>query len=60
MQEANDSIAGLEQFSHLLEQGLFKRQYRDHRLEWIIRMGGLSVVLDGIEKDNIRFGYDFS
>lgn len=59
LQEANDSMAGLEQFSHLLQQGLFKREYRDHRLEWMIRMGGLQVVLDGIEKDNIRFSYDF-
>lgn len=32
----------------------------EHRLEWMIRMGGLQVVLDGIEKDNIRFSYDFS
>ena len=55
MQEANDSIVGLEQFANIVKQGLFKREYRDHRLEWIIRMGGLQVVLDGIEKDNIRF-----
>ena len=60
LQEANDSVAELEQFSRFVEQGLFKREYRDHRLEWMIRMGGLQVVLDGIEKDNIRFGYDFS
>ena len=60
VQEASGSIAGLEQFANIVEQGTFKREYRDHRLEWMIRMGGLSVVLDGIEKDNIRFSYDFS
>lgn len=60
VQEAKDSIAGLEQFANIVQQGTFKREYRDHRLEWMIRMGGLSVVLDGIEKDNIRFSYDFS
>lgn len=59
-QEANGSMASLEQFSHLLQQGLFKREYRDHRLEWMIRMGGLQVVLDGIEKDNIRFSSNFA
>ena len=59
VQEASGSIAGLEQFANIVEQGMFKREYRDHRLEWMIRMGGLSVVLDGIEKDNIRFSYDF-
>lgn len=60
VQEASGSIAGLEQFANIVEQGTFKREYCDHRLEWMIRMGGLSVVLDGIEKDNIRFSYDFS
>ena len=38
-----------------LEQGLFKREYRDHRLEWMIKSGGLQVVVDGLEKSNIRF-----
>ncbi len=33
----------------------FKREYRDHRLEWMIRAGGLSVVQDGLAADNIRF-----
>lgn len=35
--------------------GVFKREYRDHRLEWMIKSGGLSVVTDGLSKDNIRF-----
>jgi glutathione S-transferase/RNA polymerase-associated protein len=34
---------------------LFKREYRDHRLEWMIKTGGLSVVQDGLDRDNIRF-----
>jgi glutathione S-transferase/RNA polymerase-associated protein len=38
-----------------LEQGLFKREYRDHRLEWMIKTGGLEIVADGLEKTNIRF-----
>ncbi|WP_439815770.1 glutathione S-transferase family protein [Zavarzinia sp. CC-PAN008] len=33
----------------------FRREYRDHRLDWMIRSGGLDVVLDGIAKQNIRF-----
>lgn len=39
----------------LVESGLFKRQYRDHRLEWMIRSGGIDVVRDGLAKNNIRF-----
>ena len=41
--------------SQVLETGRFKRQYRDHRLEWMMRSGGLSIVLQGIEKKTIRF-----
>ena len=40
----------------LIASGRFKRQYRDHRLEWMIRSGGLPIVLEGIEKGTIRFG----
>ncbi len=39
----------------LVEAGLFKREYRDHRLEWMIKSGGLDVVVKGLEQDNIRF-----
>jgi len=38
-----------------LASGLFKREYRDHRLEWMIKSGGLEVVAAGLENDNIRF-----
>ena len=37
-----------------LEAG-FKREYRDHRLEWMIRGGGLDIVAKGLAADNIRF-----
>jgi glutathione S-transferase/RNA polymerase-associated protein len=43
----------------LVEQGLFKREYRDHRLEWMIKSGGFEVVQKGLEKDNIRFTGQF-
>lgn len=31
------------------------RQYRDHRLEWMIKSGGIDVVLEGLKNDDIRF-----
>ncbi|MEQ9452263.1 MAG: glutathione S-transferase family protein [Pseudomonadales bacterium] len=37
----------------------FKREYRDHRLEWMIRAGGLEVVAAGLAADNIRFNGHF-
>lgn len=57
--EAARGNAGMAQVKEALNKGLFKREYRDHRLEWMIKTGGLSVVIDGLEKDNIRFTPDF-
>ncbi|MBL6750308.1 MAG: glutathione S-transferase family protein [Nevskia sp.] len=57
--EAADSIPTLVGLDQLIAQGLFKREYRDHRLEWMIKSGGLQVVLDGLAQDNIRFTPDF-
>jgi glutathione S-transferase len=51
---------GMGAVAELLEQGLFKRQYRDHRLEWMIKAGGMEVVTDGLAKGNIRFSPDFA
>jgi glutathione S-transferase/RNA polymerase-associated protein len=45
--------------AELVQKGLFKREYRDHRLEWMIKSGGLEVVVKGLERDNIRFAPEF-
>jgi glutathione S-transferase len=45
----------LETVRAALESGQFKREYRDHRLEWMIKSGGLAVVQEGLERDNVRF-----
>lgn len=55
-----DNPAGMSAVRDLLEQGLFKREYRDHRLEWMVKSGGISVVVDGLAKNNIRFTPDFN
>lgn len=52
--EALAMLPTLEGAWRLLDSG-FKRQYRDHRLEWMIRSGGLSVVTNGIASGNVRF-----
>ena len=43
-----------------LASGAIQREYRDHRLEWMIRSGGLDVVLEGIKNGNIRFSNELS
>lgn len=54
------SGANLDAVRQLLEQGLFKREYRDHRLEWMVKVGGLDIVAEGLERDNIRFTDEFA
>ncbi len=44
----------------IVESGQFKRQYRDHRLEWMMRSGGLPIVLQGMERQTIRFSNELS
>lgn len=34
-----------------------RREYRDHRLEWMIKSGGIGVVTKGLEEDTIRFSW---
>jgi glutathione S-transferase/RNA polymerase-associated protein len=55
----NASGATMPNVAELVEKGLFKREYRDHRLEWMIKSGGVDVVLKGLERDNIRFAPAF-
>jgi glutathione S-transferase len=38
-----------------LKSGQFKREYRDHRLEWMIKSGGIDIVVEGLKNNNIRF-----
>ena len=41
----------------LYRTGGRRREYRDHRLEWMIKSGGIDVVLEGLRADNVRFGW---
>ncbi|QNE32576.1 glutathione S-transferase family protein [Sphingomonas sp. NBWT7] len=51
---------GMGDVAKLLDQGLFKREYRDHRLEWMVKSGGIDVVTQGLAKGNIRFSPDLA
>lgn len=54
------SISGMSNVDAAVKSGLFKREYRDHRLEWMIRSGGIDVVLEGMAAGNIRFSNELS
>ncbi len=38
--------------------GWLKTEYRDHRLEWMMRSGGVEIVLDGMAKKNVRYSVE--
>lgn len=59
-QDMNAVPADISQLPDLIKSGAFKREYRDHRLEWMIRSGGLDIVAEGLENGSIRFGNEIS
>jgi glutathione S-transferase/RNA polymerase-associated protein len=60
LEAAAASMSGFEQVWQLVESGAFVREYRDHRLEWMLRSGGKDIVLEGMAKGNIRFSVELS
>ena len=57
---AADVLAQMANVAGAVQSGVFKREYRDHRLEWMIRAGGIDVVLEGLKNNNIRFSNELS
>lgn len=53
--EFEAAAAGMTSAADRLASGAIRREYRDHRLEWMMKSGGLQIVLDGLTKGNIRF-----
>lgn len=57
-----DIRATLPQFANRAQEiaeGKHRREYRDHRVEWMLRVGGLEIVTQGMQTNTIRFSYDF-
>ncbi|KAK3681523.1 hypothetical protein LTR37_020866 [Vermiconidia calcicola] len=56
MQAATQKMAST--FKDLFKAGTGRRrEYRDHRLEWMIKSGGFEVVERGLKEDTIRFSW---
>src|SRR5438128_5315736 len=60
LEAAAASMSGFEMLPQLIASGRFVREYRDHRLEWMVRSGGIEIVLDGMRRGNIRFGMELA
>lgn len=50
-----DAAAARMAAADLYTTGGRRREYRDHRLEWMVKSGGIEVVLAGLRDRNIRF-----
>jgi hypothetical protein len=53
--EFEAASANMGDASARVASGQIRREYRDHRLEWMMKSGGVQIVLDGIAKNTIRF-----
>ena len=54
-EEANDPASGGSVSPDRFINGERLREYRDHRLEWMVKSGGIEVVQKGLRDRNIRF-----
>jgi len=55
--EFDQAASKMAAAADLYRSGGRRREYRDHRLEWMIRSGGIDVVLTGLQEDTIRFSW---
>lgn len=55
LREAADAFPKLSEGAELVRSGQRRRQYRDHRLEWMIRNGAIGIVQRGLANNDIRF-----
>jgi glutathione S-transferase len=58
-----DIIASLPSFVNRpkdVAEGRHRREYRDHRIDWMLRSGGVDIVVAGIRADNIRFSRELT
>ncbi len=53
--EFDSAAARMSEAAGAYASGERRREYRDHRLEWMVKSGGIKVVLDGLLNSNIRF-----
>ncbi|KAF8212761.1 glutathione S-transferase domain-containing protein [Mycena galopus ATCC 62051] len=64
-QSVATTFAEMEEGAKVMSKGLKtvfidgqgKREYRDHRLEWLVKSGGIDIVLEGLKQNNIRFSW---
>ena len=58
--EFDAAAARMNDLAALYADGSRQREYRDHRLEWMVKSGGIDVVLAGLRDRNIRFSWPYA
>jgi stringent starvation protein A len=53
--EFDAAAARMSEAAGAYTSGERRREYRDHRLEWMVKSGGIDVVLAGLRDNTIRF-----
>ena len=53
--DAKAEVIGFKAAGERIQSGQWPRQYRDHRLDWMVRSGGLEIVAAGQQDGTIRF-----
>jgi glutathione S-transferase len=52
--DAKAEVAAFKESVQKVQSGKWPRQYRDHRLDWFVRAGGVAIVLEGLAAGTIR------
>jgi glutathione S-transferase len=55
MAEAKAALPAFRETGARIMRGESRRQFRDHRLEFLIRAGGIDIVRDGLASGNVKF-----
>jgi glutathione S-transferase/RNA polymerase-associated protein len=58
-QDVIDTLARFMKRGEEIAAGTYRRQYRDHRLDWMMRSGGMQIVLEGAAAGTLRFSTEF-
>lgn len=53
--EFDASVGNMSKFSDVFLSGQRKREYRDYRLEFLVKSGAIQIVQEGLKNNNIRF-----
>lgn len=58
--EFDAAVSTMAEMTSAFISGEKIREYRDHRLEWMIKSGGIDIVAKGMLNKNIRFSWPHS